>query len=235
MRKITLSMFVLAGLLCSASVSAQVCAPVPEGIVSWWPGEGDASDIVGGNSGTLIGGVTFPSAQVLQAFSLGGIGGGVLIGNPSNLQLQSFTIETWIRRASATRVSDHPFSSVVVGYGSGGYGLGLLHDGTVFLTRIDVDQVTSGQLRVTDIALHHVAVTKSDDTVVFYVDGVATTPQTYTTVFTFSTNAGIGTRADNFTGVFLGLIDELSIYDRALTDEEIQTIFTAGAAGKCLP
>lgn len=34
---------------------------------------------------------------------------------------------------------------------------------------------------------------------------------------------------------FKGLIDEVSIYNRALTDEEIQAIFAAGSAGKCRP
>ena len=32
---------------------------------------------------------------------------------------------------------------------------------------------------------------------------------------------------------FKGLIDEVSIYDRALSASEIQTIFDTGSAGKC--
>jgi hypothetical protein len=32
---------------------------------------------------------------------------------------------------------------------------------------------------------------------------------------------------------FAGLIDEVSIYNRALSAEEIQAIFNAGSAGKC--
>jgi len=32
------------------------CFPVPAGVVGWWPGDGDASDIVSTNDGTLQGG-----------------------------------------------------------------------------------------------------------------------------------------------------------------------------------
>ena len=37
------------------------------------------------------------------------------------------------------------------------------------------------------------------------------------------------------TNTFNGLIDELSVYNRALTDAEIAAIFAAGSAGKCKP
>ena len=29
------------------------CTPAPSGLVGWWPGEGNANDIVGTNNGTL--------------------------------------------------------------------------------------------------------------------------------------------------------------------------------------
>ena len=35
------------------------CAPPPLGLVSWWQGESNAVDSIGGNSGTLVGGVEF--------------------------------------------------------------------------------------------------------------------------------------------------------------------------------
>src|SRR5690349_21751738 len=32
------------------------CLPPPPGLVAWWPGEGDAKDLIGANDGTLQGG-----------------------------------------------------------------------------------------------------------------------------------------------------------------------------------
>ena len=45
----------------------------PLNLVSWWPGDGDAADIQGGNNGTLQGGAAFAPGMVDQAFSLDGV------------------------------------------------------------------------------------------------------------------------------------------------------------------
>ncbi len=67
----------------------------------------------------------------------------------------------------------------------------------------------------------------------FYVDGVGGAALVYNAVFQTTTPAAIGARGDNLANSFLGDIDEVSIYNRALTAGEIQSIFNAGGAGKC--
>jgi hypothetical protein len=37
---------------------AQNCVQIP-GLVSWWPGESNTVDVVGGNTGILLNGATF--------------------------------------------------------------------------------------------------------------------------------------------------------------------------------
>ena len=49
--------------------SAQGCASPPAGLVAWWPGNGNADDIVGGNNGTLTNGAGFINGEVGQAFN----------------------------------------------------------------------------------------------------------------------------------------------------------------------
>src|SRR2546426_7942573 len=44
-------------------VPSSGCAIAPAGLVAWWPGEGNASDVVDGNSGSLIGGVGFANGR----------------------------------------------------------------------------------------------------------------------------------------------------------------------------
>src|SRR5437763_2728435 len=56
---------------------AQTCVQPPPGLVSWWPGDGNAKDIADGNPGTLQGGVTFASGKVGQAFHFNGVDGAV--------------------------------------------------------------------------------------------------------------------------------------------------------------
>ncbi len=59
MKSISKSRGLLMGIVFSLSLAlgglaaAQVCVPPPSGLVSWWPGDGDAADIQGANDGTL--------------------------------------------------------------------------------------------------------------------------------------------------------------------------------------
>ena len=229
--------FGLAGLmlLAAAPVSAQVCAPPAPGIVGWWQGEGGASDLIGGNPGTVMGAATFAPSFVGQGFKFGGIPSDIVtVGNPADLQLQSLTIEAWISRSSTAASSFTPGGGCVFCHGVGGYGFGFGDEGRLFLTKIGVNLVDSGDLKVTDLNFHHVAVTKSGPTVIFYVDGIATTAPAYDPGFVFTTGAAIGAGTHNLSG-FLGIVDEVAIYNSDLTADEIQAIFAAGTAGKCPP
>ena len=91
---------------------------------------------------------------------------------------------------------------------------------------------------VTDTNWHHVAVTTSGGTVVFYVDGVPYPYGNYNPTYQFTTSAAISGRADNLNAnnnaSFLGSIDEVSVYNRALSANEIFAIYAAGSAGKCM-
>jgi hypothetical protein len=58
-------------LICTAS--AQTCVQPPAGLVSWWPGDGNAQDIIGPNDGTLQGGTTFGPGMVGRAFRFDGV------------------------------------------------------------------------------------------------------------------------------------------------------------------
>jgi hypothetical protein len=207
------------------------CTLAPRGLVSWWPADGDAFDVRSSNNGTLENGTSFVPGEVGQAFSLDGGTQDVLIGNPSNLRLQDFTIDAWVQRASTSQASLSVNGGLIFSYGTGGYGYGLTDDGRIFLSNIGVNGVTTSVLKVTDTSFHHVAVAKSGTSVTFFLDGVAESV-TYSTTFSFNTNAYIGQTGTN---TFYGLVDELEIFNRALSQPEIQAMYDAGSAGKCKP
>src|SRR5207244_11356359 len=118
------------------------CATPPSGLVSWWRGEGTTSDQVGGNTGTLVRNTTFGPGRVGQGFVLDGNSEAVRVGNPANLQLQDFTIEAWVKRASSSSASLSSFIGLVFASGLGGYGLGVGNDGTLVLTKTGVNSLT---------------------------------------------------------------------------------------------
>jgi hypothetical protein len=226
----------VAGLLLSVgcgTVRAD-CTPRPDGLVGWWRGEANYLDSSGGANGTPVGEVTFGPGRVGSAFVLDGNRDGVLVGNPASLQIQNLTLEMWIRRSSTSAVSHTAPNALLFGYDVGGYSLGLFSDGRLIFGKSYVDGIQA-PVTITDTNFHHVAVTKAGSTVFFYVDGTAYAMPAYSSTFTFSTQAAIGFLSADWNCSFLGVIDEVSVYNRALVAAEIQAIHAAGSAGKCVP
>lgn len=209
------------------------CVAPPAGLVSWWRAEGSGLDEVGGNDGARSGDVGYIGGRVGQGFLFDGNSDAVLVGTATNLRLQSFTIEAWVQRASPSAVTYFwDGGAQLFGGGSGSYNLAMGSDGQLFLGKVDIALVQAGAA-ITDTDFHHVAVTKAGSAVVFYIDGVSYPAAAFNPTFTFSSGFAIGARADNQGNSFLGKIDELAVYDRALTATEVQAIYGAGSSGKC--
>src|SRR2546429_328391 len=51
--------------LCLNHLFAAPCSPPASGIVGWWPGDGNANDLIGTNTGSLLGGATASAAGVV--------------------------------------------------------------------------------------------------------------------------------------------------------------------------
>jgi hypothetical protein len=225
---------------------AQTCVQLPEGLVSWWPGEGNADDIQGGNSGTLQGGVTFPHGEVDHAFDFDGSTGYVQVLQNSLWEFGStdFTVDFWInfRTPNTSETLDSPdvFDIIGVDEGEGqtnkwvvrfGGGVLTLHindngtgPGPVFLAQAPFSP-NLGQW-------YFIAVTRSGNTFTTYIDGQAAATQTEAITIP-SINAPLTWGLVEAGRYLNGLMDEVEIYNRALTASEIQAIFDAGSAGKC--
>lgn len=228
------------------NANAQTCATAPIGLVAAYSGDNSALDARSRSNGTLQNGVVYTAGNVGQAFLLGGNGNAsnsgdrVIVGNPANLRLQSFTVEAWIRRSSTTILTNSPVAGVVNGtiFAFGASGWGIVIDqptNRLAFTQVGINQINSN-FTITDTNWHHVAVSISGTQAVFYLDGVADIPINYAVNFAYTTNAAIGARGDNDArNAFFGAVDELAIYNRVLSASEIQTIFNAGTIGKCKP
>lgn len=219
-------------------------APTLDGLVSWWPAQNNANDVADGNNGTLVGNTTYGVGRVGQAFVFDGDSDGVNVGNPVNLQLQDLSIEGWIKRTSATVPSFNGNGNGTVfalGTGSlggpGGYNFYVKANSQLAFGKSQAGEVVSGAV-VADTNWHHVAVTKAGNTVTFYVDGVAypaASPYNFG-AFTFTAPGYVGAWQNNsglVDNTFYGAIDDLAVFNRALSPVEVQAIFAAAAAGKC--
>lgn len=214
----------------------QTCATPPPGLVAWYKGENNASDSQGGNTGTPQGGVSYVAGKVGNAFAFDGSTGSVSVPNVAALQLQTFSIDAWVQRSSASASTLDGADVAFFDYGAGGYGFGLC-SGTcpqnhVFLTDVGISNIYSQNLTIADTAWHHVAVTSAAGQVWFYLDGVADGPYSYNPTYTFGSTPQIGGTSFNGSN-FYGNIDELQIYNRALLAQEVAGIYSAGVNGCC--
>ena len=217
------------------------CTPPPSGLVSWWPGDGNANDIQDGNNGTFVNGATFAAGKVGQAFSFDGIDDFVQVADNTNLQPTRFTIDAWIKTATIPEPIKPAFILARAGpNGFNGYDLSVYYTSGVATLVVRLDQFTfgsaSGNTNVADGNWHHVAGTYDGTTVNVYVDGVLQGATTYTAGVGYVSGdpllIGKRQRVAN-TSNFNGLIDEVEIFNRALSASEILGIFNAGSAGKC--
>ena len=215
----------------SNTAQASGCLVPPSGLVGWWTGDGNTDDIVGGINGTLQGDATFAPGKVGKAFSLDGVGDFV---DAPFTHTGSFTVDMWAKAAttnqaqfssvfsSGRRVPVNGFFQIDMTGPNGNYRF----LGTVDLI-LDIGPVTT--------AFQHIAVTYDVDTktVTTYLNGSKKTsgssPNENLLEFE-EAKIGINRLKDH---QFNGLIDEVEIFNRVLSKEEITDIFEAGSAGKC--
>jgi hypothetical protein len=213
------------------------CIRAPQGLVSWWTGDGTTADHVGPNPGTLRGTATYNAGFVGQAFSFDGNGDMVAptVGLPTGSSAR--TIELWGKVTSTgTNNQQHVFAE----YGT----LGTFGATYVVLALPTTLAFTFSQwgdaLQGTSVgtgAWHHLAATSVGTTVTLYFDGQVVGQKTFTILNTAAGTrfdiGGQGVAPDGQLDRLVGLADEVSVYNRALSAAEIQSIVAAGAAGKC--
>ena len=222
------------------TVYVPVCAPPASGLVSWWAAEGDSSDVLGANNGVLQGGAGFVGGRIGQAFSFDQESGTMIVPDSSTLRLTNqLTIEAWIN----ARTTSGPYGNAIiskVGGAGGNNGYQFFLDGNTLAGQFNSPgedwpsaRVTSGGLIATGV-WYHVAWTYDQSTMKLYVNGalVANSVIGPQPIAASSSNLHIS-GDDNNHVYFDGLIDEASVYSRALSASEIAAIYNAVSAGKC--
>jgi PKD repeat protein len=226
----------------SFTVTVPECTPPPSGLISWWPGQSNALDIAGGNNGTLIGGVTFANGEVGQAFNFDGTTGFVstslLVTNP-----QSFSLSLWFKTTSMR-------GGVLLGFGQRKSNTAANYDRNLYLDNTgaihfgvfeSTEEVVNSAAGYNDDLCHQVVASLSASTgISLYVDGVlagtnpaANSAASYNGYWIIGENNLGGWPFQPSSYYFKGEIDEISIFRRALSASEVQSIYVAASAGMC--
>jgi hypothetical protein len=214
-----------------------------DGLVSYWPldsvADGVVEDLVGGNDGTH-GGVTAVGGRVDGAGSFDGVDDYVTVPDDPSLDLTDrLTLAAWVNAPSGQDDYARIVSREQSGVGNRQYNLGLdanAREPRVVVDTVDSDGIAvSGALpadEVTDGQWHHVAMTFDRTSKLrLYLDGVEVDSQSVSSsLVSRSSDVTFGAPA-HLPGkdLFEGWIDDVRIYDRALSAGEIDQLYDATA------
>ena len=227
-------------------IPASSCTPPPSGLISWWPGEGNGNDIIGTNNGSPTGGISYSNGEVGQAFAFNTTNAAVKVAASPTLDVGAgagFTVESWINPSD---LQIHPI--VEWNNGTGSYGVHFYIDvsgvGNLYANIVSSSGsghvIQTGSGVVTSNVFQHVALTydKASGVAKMYCNGVVVVQQTvgsFTPQTTYDLYLGRRPLTGGETLEYAGLMDELSLYNRALSSNEIAAIYIAGSGGKCPP
>ncbi|MHC4571635.1 MAG: LamG-like jellyroll fold domain-containing protein, partial [Planctomycetota bacterium] len=203
-------------------------------LVSWWKlDEGTGStayDSAGGNHGTIYG-AQWSAGQIGGALSFDGADDYIDCGNDNSLAItDNLTIAAWVKRESTAGSSKEVIVSKYDG-GQYSYRLFFLGGGRV-RWYLSSDGGTSSReyvnstLQITDTNWHFIAATFESGILKIYIDGAdrsGTKKGNISSIFASTEPLFIG--QENSGGYFNGLIDEVKIFDRALSSEEILQLY----------
>jgi hypothetical protein len=195
--------------------------------VNWWPGDGNANDLIGGAHGALQNGATFAAGKVGQAFSLNGVNQSVEVP-PMNIG-RTFSIDFWVlpdRMAGYQHLASNHFSS--------------MNFGALYLNVTHLEYWQNSSLVAStpagSIPLNtwsHVALTYDNMVVRLYVNGILGGESSGFHVEVFNNGMRFGSSIPHSDNYFSGLLDEMGLFNRALSPSEIQATVAADSAGKC--
>ena len=211
------------------------CAVPADGLVSWWTGDGSAADQAGLNRGTLIGGATTGIGKVRDAFTLNGAAQYISIADSPSLRVTNLTIECWVNLTALPSVQ-HFLAKT---WGTGGDNSYVFWmEGGNLRAYIGGGPSFNYAWNPTLGRWYHVAYTFSDtaNTHALYVDGVAVAAQANSATIPYDTHpVFIGAdHLNNAPYAYLnGQIDEVALYNRALSAAELKAIYDARGSGKC--
>lgn len=210
--------------------SDQLCSTPPPALVAWYRMEGDSQDSQGPHDGTST--PAFTTGKVGQAAT-----GAFESPDAPDLNPQRFTLAGWFTHGASGGSNQAAFLMAKSGPdGNHGFELDTRFNGSMnCYSNGGIDGGGAGYSGpVNDGQFHHAACTYDGTTIRLYVDGVEVAQDAYSGTVDYQAGQPlvIGSRTSGPKEGFPGLLDEVQLYERALTATEIKEIFDAGGVGE---
>lgn len=214
------------------SVSA---TPSGEGLVGYWPfdentGTAAADLSPTGASGVLTNGPLWTEGKFSSGISFDGLNDFVRVSHrsPLNPGTSLWTVSAWVKTDANVGTIVQKGSSTADEYEFG------ISDGRAYFTLnaggADLLATAAGTSSINDGAWHHVVGVRSEErTALLYVDGIQEGSSSFSGSDTsiYANNALIiGAHGNEAANPLAGTIDEVRVYNRALSSTEVQDMYT---------
>ncbi len=199
------------------------------GLVAWWKADGNARDSIGSHHGPSVGGAGFAEGREGHAFFFAGSASSISVsGSPAfGFGDKDFSIALW---AKFSRQSQ---SQALVSRGEGANQANQwvfwLNDGQLQwkMTGPAVSQLGSAPFAPVLGQWYRLAMTRTGDMFRFFIDGVEVSSQAWPGKIP-EADGPLTLGSAGGTAPFAGLLDDIRIYNRALSALEINAVFKTG-------
>jgi hypothetical protein len=248
MKTKSILLFTLAILAITANVKAQnIPNYIPtNGLVGWWPFNGNANDESGNGNDGIVNGATLDedrNGNSNSAYEFNGISSKINFISPINFNNSSFTISLFCRAFNfgGSQIDGYSYvfgSPLTQGTGDQGFRFGTNSTLNTFTATIgdfaNNDYFIQGEPGLVDSSWYHLLMTldKTNMEFSFFINQVLINTIEISNNFG-NTDSGFSPtlgafQLDNWImHYFNGQIDDIAIWNRALTQEEITALYTA--------
>ena len=199
--------------------------PGTNALVAYYALDNNVEDSSGNNlNGTIVGTPSYITGVAGMALSLNGVDNYVNCGDNASFDItEQITLSAWINTSDSGNGQHNPFvtkgdQSYAIKHASGNSMEFFIYDGTWQTLSSPVDDSFNG-------AWHHVAGTFDGNQLRLYVDGNLADSMDHTgAIATTTYPVNIGRNSQNVDRFYEGAIDEVRIYNRALSEGEIRYV-----------
>jgi hypothetical protein len=217
-------------------------------LTNLYRGEGNANNTIGTKNGTVVGGVTYVTGKVGEAFNFNGTTGVVDLPNnllplpTSGTSTTPFSFDSWFKTSTGGVILGQ------AGLGTAGGYVPMVYVGTDGKLYAELGWDGSGNPvvsagKVNNGQWHNVAVTYNGTSETVYLDGAAIKTVAFTETaynssgYAYTLGSGMASSTDGWPAApspshglyhFKGQIDEAGFYNTALSAANVQTIYNVG-------
>ncbi len=242
MKKTLLSVLALLALAGNGTAQTLPSYVPANGLVGWWPFNGNANDESGNNNNGTVNGATLTSdrfGNVGKAYSFDGIDDFIEIIHHPSLNLPNGTINLWFKTSSNNRMclfnkanfndaSNENYNATLNYFSPGVSGIG-------YFSKYNSNCLpgfgwvgAANSLNFSDGTYHMISCITSSTSIQIFVDAILQSniaaPNAQADTCSNS-NLRIGQNWTNYLEPYIGGMDDIAIYNRALTQQEITSLY----------